>query len=271
MKRYLTQHIVLLVLIGLLVTFFGGCRRAPLSPRLTDINTLSETAPLAALDSLSAINPDTLSDRDRNYYDFLAVKCERKAYLPIESDSLILKVIDYASHHEKDGYYSEALYTGGLVYADIGDQPTALEYFFKANNEVSNDKSDLLLNQKIFSQIGRLLTNLRQTTQANQYIHEAVKLAKLRRDTLSIIMENQLLARNLQRSGDFQEADSILRTSIDMGYPADPSRLAVTYMCLAVGLSHDQRHEEALTAIRYCLDNVSEPSRNFDTDHKSKI
>lgn len=271
MKRRHTQHIALLALIGLLVTFFGGCRRVPLSPRLTDINTLSETAPLAALDSLNAINPDTLSDRDRNYYDFLVVKCERRAFLPIESDSLILKVIDYASQHKQDGYYPEALYTGGLVYAALGDQPTALQYYHKAADEVPDDTLHLRLRSKINSQTGRLLAQLHINEEAQKTILRTIEIDMLRKDTLNWIYDCHLVAALYQREEMYEEADSVLNVAMNIGGNFEGHPMAVTRTYLAVSQAHNGDMSSARSSIRIALREIKPHLRNTALTHAARI
>lgn len=74
-----------------------------MSQRLKELNTLSESNPEAALDSLYAIDKSVLDERNANYYDFLTVKSRVRGFKPIESDSAILQVLDYAKKHKSDG------------------------------------------------------------------------------------------------------------------------------------------------------------------------
>lgn len=271
----LRRRVILLdsvfVIVIVAVLLCGGCRRSPLPDRLTAINALSETEPLAVLDSLRAINPDTLSERDRNYYDFLTVKCERKAYLPIESDSLILKVIDYASRHKADGYYPEALYTAGLVYVASGDQPTALEYFHNSLNELGNDEQNLLLREKLNSQIGKFFSNLRFDEEALPYINTAIEIARMRKDTLALVSEYQLLALNYRRSDKLMEADSVISLSLFISGKIDSRIRAVSVMQHAMlqhtlGISDSARYY-----IRQAVNMVPVHTRNTALAYAAQI
>lgn len=100
--------------------------------RLVRIAAEVAVSPNEALTALDSIDPRALSDADRHFYDFLTIKARDKAYITHESDSLILSVVEYYSTQSKDTVYPEALYYGGRVYSDLGDYPTALDYFQKA-------------------------------------------------------------------------------------------------------------------------------------------
>lgn len=80
------------------------CCSAP-DNRLSHIEELSCTSPQEALDSMRAINPEMLSDDDKQYYDFLTVKTADKAFINHTSDSLILRVIDNEKSHTSRGRY----------------------------------------------------------------------------------------------------------------------------------------------------------------------
>ena len=138
-------------------SLFWSCGKGRLSPRLVEINALSETNPAAALDSLLATDKSGFSAGNANYYDFLIVKASIRSFKPLESDSLILHVVSYAKEHKGDGYYPEALYTAGLVNVTLGDQPTALDYFHQASEALHPNRENLRLQRKITSQTGKLL------------------------------------------------------------------------------------------------------------------
>lgn len=152
---------ILRTLLLLILSLFTICCTEKTSDiRLSKIENLSYELPKEAWDSLGAINYDILSDDDKHYYDFLSVKVADKNYITHSSDSLILKVIDFESKHQKYGRYPESLYYGGRVYSDLGDYPTALRYFQDALS-ITPLESNLNLRGCILSQIGRLLNRLR--------------------------------------------------------------------------------------------------------------
>ena len=250
-KKYLGLLSVILMLAMLLLA--GSCRRSPLSAQLTEINTISETDPNRAFDSLRAINPDTLSERDRNYYDFLTVKCQRKQYQPAESDSLILKVLDYTARHQQDGYYPEALYTAGLVYTDLGDQPTALDYYQNSLAIISEETSNTKLKSKILAQIGRILAQSQLYSEAVPYLTEALENLNELKDTLNLVLDYQLLATVYKNMDRVASADTLLHKALNMGRNLDASHNALTRLHLGINRAECKDY---ITACRYIRNNV---------------
>lgn len=111
-----------------------GCSPREHDKRPTSIGAIIAESPeeaSALLDSIDSIARPTLAEADRYYLDFLRIKAQDKNYIRHSSDTTILKVIDYYSDKD-DELYFEALYYGGRVYADMGDTPTALQYFHQA-------------------------------------------------------------------------------------------------------------------------------------------
>lgn len=112
------------IIISLLIAgIICGCGRRHDNQLLTRIESMQDSNPQAALDSLNAIDYTRLTERDRHYHDFLMVKISDKAYELHESDSLIMDVLEYESSHKDNGRYEEALYYAGRVYSDLGDFP----------------------------------------------------------------------------------------------------------------------------------------------------
>lgn len=180
--------------------FLGACG-SRYSEELDRIDALCDTDPQLAISMLDSIAMGDLSNADRHRYDLLSIKSRDKAYIRHTSDSLILDVIDYYSGHRKEGLNTEALYYGGRVYSDLGDLPTALEYFQKALDELPDDKEHLKLKGNVLSQTGRLLDELKLFNQATEYISKAIDCYLLLNDTTEIFYSNILHAEiDLSRS-----------------------------------------------------------------------
>lgn len=142
----------------------GGCScsgRGRHDAEFRRIDRLCDSVPEQAIRAFDSIDRSSLSDRDRNHYDLLSIKSRDKAFIVHSSDSLILDVIDYYAKHRSEGPYPEALYYGGRVYSDIGDLPTALEFFQKALDEIPEDDEHLRFRSTVLNQTGRTLHSLR--------------------------------------------------------------------------------------------------------------
>lgn len=171
-----TMTRIYLIPIILVLTVLSGCHHA--DRRLTAVDAAIDLSPLAALDSLATIDRAALGEADRNYYDFLSVKAADKAYVVHTTDTVILRVIDYAAEHRSHGYYPEALYYGGRVYSDLGDYPTALTYFHQALDELPDDAANRKLRGNIISQTYRLLAALSLYSESLPYIEKVIEMER---------------------------------------------------------------------------------------------
>lgn len=156
----------------------------PADSALRRAEALADRHYAQAAECLDSIDPGTLSAADRHFYDFLLLKVADKAYTRHTSDSTILRLIDYAGRRH-DAHYAETLYYAGRVYSDLGDYPTALQYFHDALDALPDDDSTLLLRGNILSQTGRLLNNLRLYDEAAPYIEAVIDLNRRQNDSIN--------------------------------------------------------------------------------------
>ena len=192
---------------ALLAASTGCSRRA--DTRLTRIAAIVSDHPERALQDLDSINPDDLSESDRHFHDFLTVKARDKAFVTHESDSLILDVIDYYSAYQSDPIYPESLYYGGRVYSDLGDYPTALQYFQQAldNPKQAPDTTDL--KSRLNSQMGVLLQKLRLYDKAIPYFSQMLSQKMKEQDSSGIVYAQQGLGIVYYNLGTMSQVDSI--------------------------------------------------------------
>lgn len=183
------QYLILLTLLLI------SCSKPHHDIRLESIARKVSIYPHEAIASLNSINPDTLSDSDRHFYDLLSIKATDKAYLAYKSDSLILDVINFYSKRPQDiQLYSEALYYGGRVYYDIGDYPTAIQYFQNALNLLPHKIENLELQSNLLSQTGNLLNQIGLYEQAIPYLKEALRIDSIHKNVYNLTYDNQLLS-----------------------------------------------------------------------------
>lgn len=265
----MTLRTLLLLILSLTITC---CTDKPSDIRLSRVENLSSESPKEAWDSLGAINYYLLSDADKHYYDFLSVKVADKAYLNHSSDSLILKVIDFESKHQKYGRYPEALYYGGRVYSDLGDYPTSLHYFQKALDQLMVSKNqNVKLERRITSQAGRLLTSLRLYEQAIPYIESAININKSLSDTLAIVYDLQLLGGTYLRSSNYELAEKYFKEAIQLSSNLPISHTAKSNMYLAEVKFETGHLDSALSLIKNTPGLVNPLVRNNALAYASKI
>lgn len=264
----MTLRTLLLLILSLT---FTCCTNKPSDLRLSRIESLSSESPKEAWDSLSAINYDLLSDADKHYYDFLSVKVADKAYITHYSDSLILKVINFESKHQKYGRYPEALYYGGRVYSDLGDYPTALHYFQNALDLISANSKNSNLRANIISQYGRLLTSIRLYDDAIPYITESIEIGQQNKDTTNIIYDLQLLGGTYLRAAKYEDAEKCFKKALQLSKNRPCFHSAKSLMYLAAIKSKLEQTDSALLLIRDTPNNVKQTVRNTALGYAADI
>ena len=190
-----------------------GCAESSHDGRLVHIAEIVSDNPEEALRCLDSISPGSLAEADRHYYDLLSIKANDKAYIDHTSDSLILDVIDYYASHDKETY-PEALYYGGRVYSDLGDFPSALDYFQKSLDCLTDDDPKTLhLKGAVTSQTARLLNSLRLYSQGIPYLKEALRIDSIECDTFNLAYDYQLLGAIYMHQKNLSDADNCFRVA----------------------------------------------------------
>ena len=188
----------------ILVMALMACTRHTPDLRLIDLNRTIDENPQKALSELTKINPDSLDDNSRHFRDLLIIKASDKAYITHTSDSLILDLLDYFESHKEDPYFPEALYYGGRVYYDLGDFPTALDFFQKSLDAIPEDKGNLRFKGNVLSQTGRLLDQLRLYSPAISYLNQAINISRELNDSIAIFYNA------MQLTSIYKNCDSLL-------------------------------------------------------------
>lgn len=251
------------ILIGILtICILAGCSETGEDARLKEIAEIVSDSPQEALLCLDSIDCESISEADRHYYDFLTIKAKDKTYIQHTSDSLILDVISYYENISPSPLYSEALYYGGRVYRDMGDAPTALQYFHKALDNIPEDSRNLNLKARTLSQIGRLLQSISLYDEAIPYIEKSLKICELNKDTTNIVYELQLLGGTYLRAKKYRLAEHYFNKAIEMSSNLPISFKAKSKMYLADVKYQVGQLDSALTLIRNTPDLVKPIARN---------
>ena len=199
------MRIIRFFVIFIAVALFACSRDS--NKKLEEIDALCDSNPRLAMSMLDSIDYGSLSTPDRHRYDLLNIKSRDKAYVRHTSDSLILDVIDYYQSNQKSGLFPEALYYGGRVYSDIGDLPTALEYFQKAIDAIPDDRDNLRFKRNVLNQTGRLLHSLRLDSAAIEYIEKSIAINdELKENDSGIAFAHKMLSNSYLNIKDFKKA-----------------------------------------------------------------
>ena len=252
----------ILISILTICILMAGCSETGEDARLKEIAEIVSDSPQEALLRLDSIDFESLPAADRHYYDFLTIKAKDKAYIKHASDSLILNVISYYENNSPGPLYSEALYYGGRVYRDMGDAPTALQYFHKVLDNIPEDSRSLNLKARTLSQIGRLLQGISLYDEAIPYIEKSLKICELNKDTTNIVYELQLLGGTYLRAKKYRLAEHYFNKAIEMSSNLPISFKAKSKMYLADVKYQVGQLDSALTLIRNTPDLVKPIARN---------
>lgn len=248
-----------------ILTFFAvlfGCSDSKQDKRLSHIAYIVSESPEEALSFLDSIEYNSLSYANQQLFDLLRIKAEDKAYIKHTSDSIILRVINYYATHDKDKFYTEALYYGGRTYRDMGDSPNALKYFHLALDNLTGRKEDNNLKARILSQTGRLLTGISLYDEAIPYIEESIKICELNKDTINIVYELQLLGGTYLRAKKYRLAEHYFNKAIEISSNLPVSFNAKSRMYLADIKYQVGALDSALSLIRNTPDLVKPIARN---------
>ena len=180
------MRIYLIILSTLLL--LTGCRHTATDPAIRQAELLADSLPHQALSIIDSIPVSTLSGHDRFLHNYLRIKTEDKLFITHRNDSLLRLVLDYAKSNRRSVDYPELLYYAGRVYSDMGDYPTALENYYKALEEIPEDK-DIKLRAKILSNIGYIHTATCLYDKGIEAFSEAIKLDSICGDTLNMMYD----------------------------------------------------------------------------------
>ncbi|MDE5886359.1 MAG: tetratricopeptide repeat protein [Muribaculaceae bacterium] len=201
-----TFHYIIISVATLLIGAACG-RGTSDNPALIHASHLLENEPDSiseAKQMLDSMSSSSLNEGDRSLHALLSVKANDKLYIPHTSDSLILLSLKYEEKHPKRGFYPEALYYAGRVYSDLGDYPTALNFF---NHATHMDDMPLPLRSRILSQTGRLYNDVHLYSDAARSLIKAIRINETLSDTANLSFDNQLIGAIYMHQGKLDSAD----------------------------------------------------------------
>ncbi len=262
------RHIIYIIYIALLA-LLCSCSRLPTDPSLLGIAETVGSAPDEAIAALDSMDRSRLSDRNRRFHDLLSLKARDKAYIVHTSDSTILALLDY--YKGEPAIYPEVLYYAGRVYSDLGDYPSALQYFHAALDLIPSTPDHYALRGSVLSQTSLLLNKLRLYDEAVPYVENAIEINKACNDTINIVFGFQLLGGIYLRSNNLNRADSCFLVALSYSENLPKTHSAKSKMFRA-GVMHKKGCiDSALCLIRGTYNDVVPIVRNSVLAYSSKI
>lgn len=226
-----------------------------------EIDRLCDSVPEEAVGILDTIDQTGMSEKDLNRFRLLWIKSRDKAFIVHTSDTLILDVVDYYARHRSEGLYAEALYYGGRVYSDLGDLPTALEFFQKSLDEIPEDDTYLHFKSTVLNQTGRLLHTLRLDSAAIEYLEKSLQTNHDRdKDYYNVAFTHSLIAESYKGQKEIKTARRHIDEAIRLGSQLYYSERQTIQCEFADFLLNEGKTDSALIVIRplpYEVDSVT--------------
>lgn len=266
----MNRHRHIAIALTFLLCTIGCSDRAP-DMRLSRVAAIVSESPKEALSLLDSINYSRLSTANQHYYDFLTIKATDKAFIRHPSDSLVLQIINYYDHHRSSGLYTEALYYGGRVYNDLGDYPTALNYYQNALDRLPSTTHNLQLRGQVLSQMGSLLNSLRLYERAIPYVEEVIRIDSIAKDSINLMYDTQLLGSIHLHARNYDTAEALFKSAKQLAEPISAADVAFQNVCLAAIKYHTGQIDSALTLIRPTLTQVDSISRDMTLGYACDI
>ena len=178
MKCTLTAIIVALLSLAVVMLFPGTCS-SPYDARLQHIDSLMDSCPQAAYDSLSLFDSLHLYDDDkasRMRLLMLKAKAQNKLYLPMPSDTIFNEVVSYYDSHGSANDRMLSRYLLGCIYRD---QEKYLQTILAYQDAIcfadtTETGCDYYLLSCIYSQMGRIYATCNLPSYARKSYNKSI-------------------------------------------------------------------------------------------------
>lgn len=240
-------------------------------PRLVTVASIVADKPKEALARLDSIDAEQLSDGDRVFYDFLTVKGQDKADVPLTKDSLITIVLAATEHDTHADYYPEVQYYGGRVYSEMGDYPKALRHFQNALDKLPPETDQIILRRNVLNQMARLLDDLRLYKEAIPLVEQTLEINRRLNRPEDIVHDLHLLGFICMRVDEYKKAERYFREAVKDSKNLSTTFRAKSQMLLAAAKYRLGDVDSALKLIRHTPDSVHPFTRCFALTYAADI
>ena len=170
MKRILSIIVALILTLLIYACEYSEGRKA-IFKRLELVDNIMDRFPMAALDSLKAINPAELSGLNRSYYGLLETIVKDKNHIIFDNDSIITEAVAWYSDSKDYFNYARALLYKGIVKHRINVQDTLAYTSIKDAERVSdiNGLKDMSLRALMYYYLGIINASKKNLPEAIEY------------------------------------------------------------------------------------------------------
>lgn len=214
-------------------------------------NDMPDSA-LRLLDRMKA-SKDEMPKKYRMRYELLRVQALNKAFIPLDSITVIDTIVDYYESHGNHADKMMANYMMGCIHRDRGNSPVALAYFRKASgNADTTDLTEVRTLSRIYAQMAELFNKQRTPQLALEANREAYRLALKAKDSLVAIGYYYYLSGSYHMLNKMDSALLISQTSAKEYVRMGHQDLAATVLPTAIDiLLRQKRFEQAKIAMDF--------------------
>ena len=214
MKRIITNITGgLLLAVSIVPTLLSvvSCGQQAADRDIAVADSLSEAAPQRAMTLIDSLEGESAMNKSRHMkLLLLKAKVRNKLAMPMSTDSLKY-IADYFDKHGDSNERMLAYYILGCAYFDGKDAPMALQYFHEAaaKADTTDSSCDFKNLSRIYTFLGEILYKHLSPENALIAQKQAIKYAKLAKDTLNAICGYQRLTETYYYLGKYDSVISI--------------------------------------------------------------
>ena len=214
MKRIITNitgGLLLAVCIVPTLLSVVSCGQQAADRDIAVADSLSEAAPQRAMTLIDSLEGESTMNKSRHMkLLLLKAKVRNKLAMPMSTDSL-KDIADYFDKHGDSNERMFAYYIIGCIYQRSQDAPMALQYFHEAaaKADTTDSSCDFKNLSRIYTFLGEILYKHLSPENALIAQKQAIKYAKLAKDTLNAICGYQRLTETYYYLGKYDSVISI--------------------------------------------------------------
>lgn len=198
-------------------------------------NDMPDSA-LHLLDGMKA-SKDEMPKKYRMRYELLRVQALNKAFIPLDSITVIDTVVDYYESHGNHADKMMANYMMGCVHRDRGNSPVALAYFRKASGYADTTEiAEVRTLCRIYAQIADIYNRQRAPQLELKAEREAFRLALKAKDSIAAINYYAYLAGSYHMMGKMDSALIINQNGANIYIKMGRKDLAAGVMPLSIDI-----------------------------------
>lgn len=251
------RKILYILFVFITLSVVMSCSRS-VDKRLVLADTLMWINPDSSLAILNAINRYSLQgDENLAYHALLLTQAQFRCNIPLTSETLISKAVDYYSDNHNREHYTRALLYKGGAYEDMGNPVEAIKWYKQAENNA--DSTDYRNLAQINFRMGKLYyINYASNNLDLEKFKKALKYYKILKDERMIMISLSHIG-NIYRASNVTEAIKYLNEAKKIALEINDTASYYNQLNeLSMAYYFDSLYIEAKDAAIDCINNVDE-------------